>query len=382
MNDQTSPALDALASAIKTAIDAATADRLAYEQALATANASLADALAKAADLQKQLDDVHAASDPWFKVEKTGAVEVTDAINAFAAKGGIVKPPPGVYLVDAVKAVQLKVAGTKLDLSAGAKLIVKPNSAKKYGAVVASAPDCAVIGGEIVGDRDQHVFDDPDSTDEFGHCIVINKGADRFQVIDTICRKGTGDGIKVNDGVRGVVIEGALCDENRRQGISIVHAYDITIRDTICSNTNGTSPQAGIDLEPMDGQEVRGVTLERVTLTGNGYGMNVQNSRVSGVNVIDSNIVGNRSRGAMVKGGTDINFTGGTIGQNGAIGLAYSAGTSGKVAGVKFDRNVVAKHPKGRTPPIVKAGIVRNTVDDLTVNSVAKVDLSVPNTYA
>ena len=39
-------------------------------------------------------------------------------------------------------------------------------------------------------------------------------------------------------------------DNNRRQGLSIVEADGVLVTDSIFSNTHGTRPSAGIDLEP------------------------------------------------------------------------------------------------------------------------------------
>jgi len=47
-----------------------------------------------------------------------------------------------------------------------------------------------------------------------------------------------------------VHIRDVTCDNNRRQGISVISARDLLIEGSLLKNTNGTAPQAGIDLEP------------------------------------------------------------------------------------------------------------------------------------
>ncbi len=65
-----------------------------------------------------------------------------------------------------------------------------------------------------------------------------------------------GDGIYL--GVRGdkqrycenITIKGVICDNNFRQGISLISGANVLIEDCVFMNTSGTAPSAGIDLEP------------------------------------------------------------------------------------------------------------------------------------
>ena len=69
-----------------------------------------------------------------------------------------------------------------------------------------------------------------------------------------------GDGIYLGVKVRGcpntdVTIRRCVCDENNRQGISVISAVNLLIEDTVLSNTWGAPPQAGIDFEPNSDTE-------------------------------------------------------------------------------------------------------------------------------
>lgn len=69
-----------------------------------------------------------------------------------------------------------------------------------------------------------------------------------------------GDGIYLGVCVRGVtnsdvVIRRVDCNENHRQGISVISARNLLIEDTVMRNTRGTAPQAGIDFEPNGSNE-------------------------------------------------------------------------------------------------------------------------------
>lgn len=64
-----------------------------------------------------------------------------------------------------------------------------------------------------------------------------------------------GDGIYISgDGARkwseDVTIRNVHCDDNHRQGISIISAQNLLIEGSTFSNTSGTAPESGIDFEP------------------------------------------------------------------------------------------------------------------------------------
>jgi hypothetical protein len=51
---------------------------------------------------------------------------------------------------------------------------------------------------------------------------------------------------------RRIRVEGVTTDGNRRQGVSVVSAEDVTFRGCRFRNTRGTPPEGGVDLEPDD----------------------------------------------------------------------------------------------------------------------------------
>jgi hypothetical protein len=88
-----------------------------------------------------------------------------------------------------------------------------------------------------------------------------------------------GDGIYVGAGTQGFCqdapIEDFALDNNRRQGISVISAKTLTIRNGTIADTNGTPPQAGVDLEPNNDTEfLLDVVIENLhTETNSGYGI-------------------------------------------------------------------------------------------------------------
>ncbi|MBO7722714.1 MAG: right-handed parallel beta-helix repeat-containing protein, partial [Thermoguttaceae bacterium] len=89
----------------------------------------------------------------------------------------------------------------------------------------------------------------------------------------TICSSG-GDGIYLGADKKGapcenVTIRHVVCDDNHRQGISVISARNLLIEECVLSNTEGTPPESGIDFEPNSDREclvncvVRGCLFEK-----------------------------------------------------------------------------------------------------------------------
>lgn len=89
-----------------------------------------------------------------------------------------------------------------------------------------------------------------------------------------------GDGVYVAGGSRfpwseDVTVRNVICNDHHRQGISVISAVNLLIENCILSNTLGTAPTAGIDLEP-DGKDERLVNcvIRNCTMENNaGHGI-------------------------------------------------------------------------------------------------------------
>ena len=93
--------------------------------------------------------------------------------------------------------------------------------------------------------------------------------------------KTGGDGLYLGATSKGyndnILVENMNFDDNYRQGISVISAQNLTIRNCKLNNTGGTAPQAGIDFEPNNpGQRLVNCVLEDSELKGNkGGGVDV-----------------------------------------------------------------------------------------------------------
>ena len=83
----------------------------------------------------------------------------------------------------------------------------------------------------------------------------------------TIVESG-GDGI----GVTGtdITIRNCVCDRNHRQGMSIFNVKNLLVENCVFSNTQGTPPQAGVDIEPDSaGERLDNVVFRNCKSFGN-----------------------------------------------------------------------------------------------------------------
>jgi len=121
-----------------------------------------------------------------------------------------------------------------------------------------------ILNPVIVGDRQIH----KGNKGEWGMGISINSSSN-VSIYNSNITNCWGDGIYIGNinkiPSNNIMIDGGKIDNNRRNGISIISGKKITVRNIVLSNTNGTLPSAGIDLEPNSNQDVlENVVVENV----------------------------------------------------------------------------------------------------------------------
>jgi len=166
------------------------------------------------------------------------------------AIGGEVIFPSRTYLVDPDMSLH-PANGATLILQGTLKAI---GTASGLNAVIdcSNRSDITIVGGVIEGDRYVHLG----TTGEYGMGIMLESSL-RIKVIGTTLRDCWGDGVWVGDATykqdtpsRDITLQSILCDNNRRQGISVGSVIGLDVIGGVFTNTNGTAPSAGIDLEP------------------------------------------------------------------------------------------------------------------------------------
>ncbi len=94
---------------------------------------------------------------------------------------------------------------------------------------------------------------------EWRHCLAFT-GCQGIQVFGLEIAGSGGDGIYVGRGTSmtfcdTVHIKDVVCENNLRQGISVISARDLLIEDCVFRQTKGAAPESGIDFEPNERDE-------------------------------------------------------------------------------------------------------------------------------
>jgi polygalacturonase len=247
------------------------------------------------------------------------------AINSLPSTGGTVTIPAGTYLIDTSKKINLR-SNMYLKLDSGAILKAKTSSlARHYILYVNGKTNVEISGGQLVGDRDTHVYSGG-GTHEWGHGIQI-LGSTHVTVRDLRVSKCTGDGVCIGGKASDVVIGNIIATNNRRQGLSLTSCSNIKVYDSEFSYSKGTSPECGIDLEPDGDATCTSVLIQNCRLNNNAkYGMNIW-KQVSGVTIDRCTFERNGSLGMGTYGCSNLKFTNNIVRYNSATGVVYNTGT-------------------------------------------------------
>lgn len=130
-------------------------------------------------------------------------------------------------------------------------LHLMPNKYGQYEIIrIHDVENVIIYGANIIGDKESHTAKDG----EWGMGVSI-RGAKNIKLYNTIVKSCWGDGIYLgitNTSSKNVnvTITNTLLDSNRRNGMSIIAAENLNVKDLIVANTHGTPPSAGVDIEP------------------------------------------------------------------------------------------------------------------------------------
>lgn len=240
--------------------------------------------------------------------------------------------------------------GQRLALN-GAELRALP-SVHPEGAVIQGyrVDDWQIVGpGSIVGERAGHLG----QGGEWGMGIAA-WSASNWRVRDVTIRGCWGDGVMVGyaAGAAGTFCErfeiaGARISDCRRNGISIVAGRGGTIADTVIRAIAGTSPGAGIDLEPDDPHAYnRDMTIANVDIAEANIGIAVtvanRTTTITGSRIDAGNsgvMIGDGARGLTIADNPMIRTAQGGV-EGGSIRTA--ATDNATIDGVTIRNNTLA----------------------------------------
>ena len=172
--------------------------------------------------------------------------------------------------------------------------IIKTNPNNAHGSVSISICDkdnVTIIGGQIVGDRDTHLFTYYAGYGMGGmnHGLVVQRSKN-IKLYDTKFVNHGGDGVLLIDNMGmyrmsgDIYMKNVICDNNMRQGMSIVGGDNMLFEDCVFSGSNGQAPEYGVDIESA--YSSTNIVFRRCQFTKNNRGGLIN---VSGTNPVLEN---------------------------------------------------------------------------------------------
>ena len=146
----------------------------------------------------------------------------------------------------------------------------------------------------------------PYEKSEWRHGIAL-RSVKNVRIEDLTIRSTGGDGIylgadKLGTPCEDVTIRRVVCDDNNRQGISVISAKNLLIEGCVLSNTKGTPPASGIDFEPNNDREclVRCVVRDCLFEKNEGNGIELWIGKLTGrsepISILFENCVSRRNK--------------------------------------------------------------------------------------
>jgi parallel beta-helix repeat protein len=244
------------------------------------------------------------------------------AVNSLTPWGGTVAVPDGIYLIDPNRSVIMR---DNITLALSQQAVLKAIPVSTRSNAVVQATNCAnirIYGGRIVGERQAHTG----TSGEWGMGIRL-EGCRSVNVEDIAIEQCWGDGIYVGATTAGgesrnITVARCTSRNNRRQGMSITGCIGASITDCVFSDTSGTAPSAGVDLEPNEPYRVSRITLSRCTAKANaGSGLQIGGNGVSEVHADGCHFTANALDGIRIYGAAVSTFTNNVIDRNRGNGV-------------------------------------------------------------
>jgi hypothetical protein len=121
------------------------------------------------------------------------------------------------------------------------------------------------------------------TTGEFRHCFSI-LDCENIEASNFIMQDSGGDGVFIaafaplpaKQYCENIILRNIICDNNRRQGISLISVQNLLVEHCSFKNTKGTLPEAGLDLEPdLETERLVNIEFKKCSFTSN-FGNGIQ----------------------------------------------------------------------------------------------------------
>jgi hypothetical protein len=181
---------------------------------------------------------------------------IQNALNTTASNGQVLRIPAGSYNVSPISfpsnSKVLLDAGVTVTANAGYGPGDKMLNIKSQNVTIAGAGATSVI---FQMRKSEYAAEHSSDGSEYRHCLDI-EGASNVTVTGISCNRSGGDGLYIGaageDGPpsQNITISDSIFDQNFRQGFSLISGEHVFIHRCYFTNTSGTNPEAGIDIEP------------------------------------------------------------------------------------------------------------------------------------
>ncbi|WP_418359215.1 hypothetical protein [Sphingobacterium detergens] len=149
-------------------------------------------------------------------------------------------------------------------------LKLKPSAKNSYSILsLTNISNVKIFFANIEGDRYEHIG----KGGQWGFGIGI-KSSNNIYLYSPFIERTWGDGIYIgqlrNEPSENIYIYNSVINEVRRNGVSITSGRNISILNTYIANTNGNSPESGIDLEPNSINDIiENINIKNLTTFNN-----------------------------------------------------------------------------------------------------------------
>lgn len=225
-----------------------------------------------------------------FGAAGDGITDDTDAINKALEHSTVLNMKAKTYLVSANPETSAAITAHNNVINGnGATIKIKPVTGEYYK-IINITGSARISNLTIIGERDEHIG----TSGEWGFGISISK-CDHAHIENVTVKNCWGDGIYLGSdttethdtGCNNVTITNCLIDNNRRNGISVIDCDNFIIDGCTISNTHGTNPQSGIDIERNSDKQITNGTIKNSTFIDN-YFSHISQNNSSNNNTIEN----------------------------------------------------------------------------------------------
>lgn len=218
-----------------------------------------------------------------------GVADDTAAIQRAFKASNCVLIPKGVYRINTQTGIQVK-SNQTIAFEEGATLKAIPNGEEFYRILsIQEVQNVKILGGSFIGDRYSHLG----KSGEWGTGIYIASNSRDITIKGSRFENFWGDGLYIGGDIppNDIFIDDIVCENNLRSGISVTSAINLEISNSQFNNSNGKSPQTGINIEPnSQGDICKEIKIDNVKCYHNsgigisflGVKANIKNVSISG----------------------------------------------------------------------------------------------------